>query len=423
MAYPISFGKNNLSSKSLFYQRKKYDNIVFPDTGEISEKPEVRNIDLFYKRPFYGRININSIPVISDVLNFSFLSNDFTNLNNFSYMKKLNTPKGKDRYAMNFVIDAFKDMQQYVNNSCAVRGTSNAQSRITPLGIVKANTGANVNYLSYVSSVYAAFINTIKNIETSAKIKNFQDFYYLFSDFLLEYSRSNPVSFSSFITSKFCPANISGLVLEVDAISYSDDELKTSLFLNDINFDFFAKGAARFGFRIDKHVPYRLIADINTETMLDYMKAYGINSKEELFDKQFVPAYSFDIRHLKELFYNSYKTFTDLNPQYEEFEDIKNCSFKKNYMIGDRENLNIVDFYTKFDNSFWINLYVKIKLEENHIKDQNSYILSNLVSTANDIYSSETNNVIGLANTLKFINEQITNFYNYSELNAALTTE
>ena len=420
MPYPISLGKNNLSSRSLFYQRERYDNFSFPDQGDDSQKPEVRNINLFYKKPFYGRVNLLSIPIISDVLLEVPIRNDFTNEDSLTFMKKINASRRKDMYAMNFVVDAFTEMQQYVNNSCAVRGTSNASSRITPLNVYNAHKKPVSLYLSHGSQLYGEFLSK-NNLKLSNKIKNFDEFFDLFSKFLFNASIEKPITFSSFVTSRYCPANISGLALEVAELDYSDDQSKIELFLNDVNFDFFAKGAARYGFKIDKHVPFRIIADLNSETMLEYMKNYNINSVEELFNKQFVEAYLFDINFLKNLFFISYSAFVTNNPQYEQFFMSNNCNFVKKYSIGNREEISFEKFFNIYDNKFWLNFYTKLKFIENKINMQNSILIDNLVNTSNNIYSCSKNPYTGLQLSLKYINNTITNFYSYEELNKSLT--
>jgi hypothetical protein len=436
MAYDISLGNNDLSSNSLFFQRERYDNLVFPDQGEKATAPQARNINLYYKKPLYGRIDDLGTAIIADKeIQFSDGENVFTNQNSLLYMKKI--PSSRNLYAMNFVVDAFNDMVNYVNTSCTVRGT-NANSNITPLKAIKAHLDPVSLYKAYFSSLYTEFIFT-ENLELSPKIKNFKDFYNHFNRFLVKISKIRPITFSNFVATRFCSPLISGLVLEIAESSYSNDEDKINEILNDINFDFFAKGAARFGFKIDKHVPFRIIADIDSEVMIEYMKKYNIQNRNQLFSSQFIPAYILDARLLRQQIFLTYKLFISNNLEYEEYSQSKDCNFSKRYFVGERQDIDITEYGIAVGLKEYIALIAELKYYENKIQEKNKDILKNIINNSLNIYSSieelEKNKFIirenraianidqkneALRNALSYIYETTLNHYNFRELNKAL---
>ena len=76
----------------------------------------------------------------------------------------------------------------------------------------------------------------------------------------------------------------------------------------DRNFNFYVKACQKFGFRVDKNFPWRMVADIYSPNMQKYMRRYGV-SPETLFDEYFTKVHEYDLStmwvYLKD-FYNSY---------------------------------------------------------------------------------------------------------------------
>ena len=52
---------------------------------------------------------------------------------------------------------------------------------------------------------------------------------------------------------------------------------KKYLWLEDPNWTMFTKLAARYGFVVDKNIPWRLIADLGSQPMAEYMDMYDTN--------------------------------------------------------------------------------------------------------------------------------------------------
>ena len=85
---PKPKGNNKLSSYAIFTQRKFYKEEVF---GDNLPTP----IDLWYEKPFYGRVDTNNIPVYPIE----------------SKLKAIDSATG-NVFVLDFVADAFKDFRE-----------------------------------------------------------------------------------------------------------------------------------------------------------------------------------------------------------------------------------------------------------------------------------------------------------------------
>ena len=84
----------------------------------------------------------------------------------------------------------------------------------------------------------------------------------------LSYSEAKfPITLSKFLLSNYSSVASSGLSIEIVLDSHGDDEKKYDNFIRNINFDCYAKTAQRFGFKLDKNYPGRLIADVKSAVM------------------------------------------------------------------------------------------------------------------------------------------------------------
>jgi hypothetical protein len=68
---------------------------------------------------------------------------------------------------------------------------------------------------------------------------------------------------------------MSGLIIEIAEDDYDDDFNKGYKFLDE-NFQLVANIAAQYGFLIDKNIPWRLVADISSPAMQEYMTGVPI---------------------------------------------------------------------------------------------------------------------------------------------------
>nr|MCS5551655.1 hypothetical protein [Gammaproteobacteria bacterium] len=123
--------------------------------------------------------------------------------------------------------------------------------------------------------VYRYFVETFLPVgNRDRRIKDIDGFLAVFDEYLdLAISLVGPMTQSGFIEGTSLSPLISGLMIEIGKDKYSDDFTKAYEYL-DQNFELVSHIAAQYGFSIDRNIPWRLVADIRSEAMQEYM--YGV---------------------------------------------------------------------------------------------------------------------------------------------------
>jgi hypothetical protein len=115
----------------------------------------------------------------------------------------------------------------------------------------------------------------------------------------------------------------SGLAIDIDVGPAEDDAYKYKNYLNDPNWPFFVKCAKKYGFIVDKNIPWRLTFDLFTDASLYFIgnrisPTLGVVGKENFFAAYYTPTYFTDIGDLRNLIVNAYRLFVASNPIREE---------------------------------------------------------------------------------------------------------
>jgi hypothetical protein len=266
-------GNNSLSAYSIFEERKYYTDTIYP-----SEMFVPKPFDIWNERIYFGKVNFDGDACFAAKDGLKQVENNV--------------------WALDFVADAFNEFKQQFLflNKRQVEGTP--YELLTP---TRGWSSAIDLYDQYMDSVYGVFLTYVEDSNKQSKIKTFNEFMDVMYDFVNDSSPNIPLTFSNFITSNKCPNTISGLMIDISTNKHDNDEDKYNNFINDPNFECFANTAERFGFKIDKNFPGRLIADINSPVMnregniqqpswdggAGYMQKYP--SKPEIFNEQAPP--------------------------------------------------------------------------------------------------------------------------------------
>ncbi len=129
-------------------------------------------------------------------------------------------------------------------------------------------------YLNF-SDQFARYINynieiNRKTFATEPEVKDFDTFIDRFFEIFNEIGQEFPVTKSGYTTSKHCSIMTSGLCIELAEKNYDLDEPKGEMIVSSA-FECFADYANAYGFLIDKYVPWRIVADVNSTKMREYM--------------------------------------------------------------------------------------------------------------------------------------------------------
>ena len=188
---------------------------------------------------------------------------------------------------------------------------------------------------------------------------------------------TSPFTFSAYIKNRRTPITVSGLAIEIANIDISNDLFKAELFLKSKNWEYFLNAAEVFGFMVDKNVPWRLVADIDSVQMQEYAKVYGFETTNEILSNYFTPAHFPFFARFPIRMYNIYNTvkpasiikFVDINGTTR-----RRITYPKNYK-------NYDTFVSEFDNDYFINSYCNIRF----IEEENKFTISEKNAIISDV--------------------------------------
>lgn len=247
-----SYGSNLKGTAEIFRERKKYDSYIFPDFLADNF------ISTWTTERYYGLLDTYGNAVIPDQRQLRSL--------------QFGSDEDTAYYALNFVADAWADFCRELRNLAAVNVIYNDSPWATPQ-VVKAWQPAQTGYDLYMrNNIYPVlYDNYLYSGDTNTRIRNVNDFMNEFNKFMRDtMAKVGPVTLSGFIEGNYCPMYSSGLVIEISADAYDDDFNKSFKF-GDYNFSLVCSIAARYGFSIDKNIPWRIVADLRNPVMLEYM--------------------------------------------------------------------------------------------------------------------------------------------------------
>lgn len=383
--------KNTNLVEQIYEFKGVYDNDVIPYIKDINSYIPFN--DLYGKNYLYGLVDLDG-----DIVYPTDIKNNFTFFLN---------ENGKEVRLQNFVADALQDMKEYLGTAAGL-GKITKNSVFNNIKVYKANE----NLTNQIVAKQAAYALLFKqryttNNKLNSSIKNVDDFIKNFIFYLSQnnFEDSQITKTSIILSTNFTNFN-SGLIFEFAQDDYFDDTNKFDKYLNSPDFACFAESCIRFGFMIDKNVPWRLSANLNSPAMLKYMKKYFINNPKELFAKRYKKVYIEEVQFLKQFFYVSYSSFLNNNKTYEKnIEEM--CEYDYiNSSFLEREEISIEDFANKYTDDFWIKVYLYFRnLETKTGLTQIQY--DNLVREAQSAIKYDNTD-----NALKFVNSRIDNFKN-----------
>jgi hypothetical protein len=333
MAEEIPIAVNELSSGALFYQRMLYKLTAYP-------KDMALPVDMWYDKNLYGKINRIQDALVIDP-------------------KRLQIIKSADEETMvlDFVVDAFRDFRKFYLKKASSGQLSNVTNiKIKPK---KGWVDPQILYHNHMKRVYGGaeeFVFRRKQQE----ISSIATFLPIFMKMVEEVCVRTPITLTSFITSKYCTPLVSGLIIELDEKSHSEDQDKFETWLKDPNYEFYVNAARLYGFMVDKNAPWRLVADIFSSTMQNYMSRYG-TTKDNLFNRCYYPTHLSDILKIRSYAYQFYAAFTNVSPILT-IPTVENGITVTNNTR--RAILPIEDYFDKYDINFWVGVYCRVRAQE-----------------------------------------------------------
>ena len=365
----MPFDANNKTSSSakLTIERARYNARILGGSGPlVPETKEVKDF-LSDEKIFYGRIDADNNPVYPK-----------------SSMLKLVGPNTGQTYVHNFVADAFNALISRADLSITTRQVTEGQSVFFPLVPEKGFVSATIEHSEMIARMSDHFVSVFLGSETiRSKISNFKTFLPFFERYVLENAPAVPITRSSFILSRQCSVLSSGLAVEVYSGDYSDDEVKKALFYDNKNFALYRDLAYYHGFVLDKHIPWRLVADINSPNIRRFIEPYYPkgDAKFSVMSTGFNTAFREDPDLLLEVAVSFYNNLAIKFP----FTQISNCSIIETIT---RIATTAPDVIAETTSQYWFSLYSKVRNLEIGIgydENQLSYIMENASDLINKV--------------------------------------
>lgn len=362
---------------------------------------------LFYREGMYAQLESKDAGMIdrwNSILEYG--KSDMSGKAIFprEYHLKQVTSTEKNIFGINFVVDVLEQMSDWVEEYLYKAGSAYPRtgSPLFPMNIIRGWESATIMYNNHVGELYKSFTNDFLSNKHS-KVLVFEHFVENFIEFCKIVSPTTPVTFSSFIESKYCPIHINGITFELAEDGYDDDTTKFEDFLMHPHFELFRYAAQIHGFMIDKNIPWRMYANLNHPKMIDAAKKETLlgsrASIRNIMGTVYTPADNLDIYLLKfhlPAFYNSYIKFMPIV----DTPILKTCAFSGTRIENGQafrspiKAFNIQgkldeksSYFKDYSDKFWLKFYYEIKNLENgykmpkNIRMQNVYKILNYYDT------------------------------------------
>ena len=358
---------NGLTKAKAFFERAKYKE--FPGLAIAN------SVDLWYTRPNYGLLNEKYEPVI-----FLTDSSD-TSLRGFEGV-------AGGIKAASFVVEAFMEFRgKYLE---IVR---NSPVRVPPpirsLSPVKGYERFHDKYTKYIDFVIDSYIRILEeDLENSHS--NYEDFESFFLEMLSTRASSFPLTRSGFLLSSRCPLSVSGLYIELARLQYPNDTEKSPI-INSRGFVCYAELADEYGLAIDKNAPWRLVADLESPRMQEYINRYDPNigtnfqGYKNILSKLFrAKTHYDDIYSLQNIVISMYNIFVDKHPIVfsRRYDSVSETSRSTAHL---REPLSAT--VNTRSTKYWISLLLKVRMMELDMNMDKYEFYNQKVLDYHDVYS------------------------------------
>ena len=237
-----------------------------------------------------------------------------------------------------------------------------------------------------------------------------------------------PINQESFYLSNNVSSYISGLTLSISRKSAADDYPKYVDYINDPNFDYYVRAAKKYGFLVDKNMPWVLTADVFTGALSYYTDLYQIEidglvyniNENNFFSIYYNKAYTAGFNGLRYIFERAYERLILKKPLYAESQVLfrPNCADDPYRDHSSWRAPSTDALINHLDDKFLIDLYISLR----HAESKYSYpSLKSAALRAYDIYAQRPNKkYTAMRNVLDFVN-QIYRVYvypvNYGNIN------
>jgi hypothetical protein len=337
-------GSNELSPESLFFQRALYKNKIYPTNVPAP-------LDTWYHKALFGRVDLNQNTVAPKP----------------AKLRRIQQAISPNLQALSFVTYMFEDLVGHLQiANVTSRLFTGGTAAMINLKAVQAYSPPDLKYGYYKQSLIDAYINALPE-DRNEQIIDFRSFCEDFLPYVLFMAETYPVTRTNFLLGNYVSPFISGLSIAISLDPADKDEVKYQKFLQDVNYPFYARAAKKFGFLVNKNMPWVLTADLFSSVVLERLSMW-VNEdgtpmgRAGFFGEWYNTTYTTDIPDLIDLFTEGYKTLLNRNLYYQNKTIL--CDDELKIRILSRAPYSEEDASAVLSPNFLINLYVNLRQKE-----------------------------------------------------------
>ena len=353
-------GKNGLTAKEMFDEKGFYNGYVLTELANVDDlQLETIQIKDFLQneKMLTGRIDALGNTIVVNPANLSPFGSQIG---------------GNNSGALNFVVDSFNDMKEKFENDLRtglINFDSEALSSLEPRRAYEDPIQA---YKKHQIDKKQQFLNYVEANNLLSKIVDFDSFARIYMDFVSLTAIEQPFTSAMFLLTTNNSILSTGLAVEIYEGKYDDDQMKVDLFYKDPNFEYLKNLAYSHGFVIDKHVPWRLVADLGSPNLAPYVARAlppTITNGLAVLNLMYARVSYDDLSEIIGMMVDTYNTIVAARP----FETVReptatmsNRTPKTVFTKCKREKTIIrtaleAEKVLELPSSFWVDKYIKIK--------------------------------------------------------------
>jgi len=172
------------------------------------------------------------------------------------------------------------------------------------------------DYQRHLDEISEDFHSFFLTHEDRDKTINFKTFLNLFEKYVAESCPYTVFTLKNYAISRFSDPLTSGMMIELSNADASNDSGKYVDYINDPNYAKFVEEAAYYGFIVDKHVPWRLVANPNSDYIKSSLGTEGFPSLQEMFSEIYIDPTMVGFEMFLIMLERMYEKIRSNNPQY-----------------------------------------------------------------------------------------------------------
>ena len=374
------------SSKMIAAKKFNYSSVYISNNSDLSNFSFFGNPDSQIDTRFsstnlyYGRVDFDGnaiVPKLSSLSGFG--------------------TKQSTKFAVNFVAQAFNDFRaNFLSERSGRNFLKIRSSNYRDLAPFRAYISPDTKHSKELEDMFTDSLHPfLLKTENAVKITDFHSFLEVFmSKFFADHMLADlelPLTRSGYVISNKCSPLTSGMVIDIAGSDFNNDNEKFNDWVNDPAYKVIRSGAANFGFLIDKHAPWRFVANLNSPNLLGYIQGKGLLQDKatpsrlksngqpfqagDVFDQFFDKAYFNDITVLKQTLLNFYTKFF-VTSSYFSAPSVTACGIGRDLIETPKLNTNKIlrksysmdQLEKDYDDFYWLNQYMVIRLLEGGVR-------------------------------------------------------